>query len=62
MELIGAVAIFMKVKRLISFTYWNGVLLVCVDVWNVSGMDGRVHVWVCGQFGVLPIYTGQYYW
>jgi hypothetical protein len=51
MELIGVVSVFMKVKRLISFWYWNSKLFVCKDVCNHLCMGGNVHVWCYGQFG-----------
>jgi hypothetical protein len=43
----------MKVKRLISFWYWNGKLFVCKDVCNLLYMGGRMHVWNYGQFGFV---------
>jgi hypothetical protein len=51
MELISTIFVFMKVKRLISFWYWNGKLFVCKDVCILLCMSGMYGVtwsiWFC---------------
>jgi hypothetical protein len=52
MELIDVVSIFRKVKRLISFWYWNGKLFVWKDVCNLLCVVGSVYIWGYDEFGI----------
>jgi hypothetical protein len=47
-ELIGAVFVFMKVKRLMSFWYWNSRLFVCKDECILLCVGGGVYGWSYG--------------